>query len=192
MSDDNTFSKILLRRLALGWAGCFLLFATACQDNPPANAVATETRRVAIQSQCAQIVIECTSSWPTPVATIEAATGQTVTATDNGFIVEDPAIFGAVSVQLLGADSEPGDGANEIFFSWSHSAADDDPCTLSAGTEFSTEADAQVLLAVGVHYIRLTVRNDIVRELVESEFCGVVAENVQSFDFIELEIEVRN
>ncbi len=152
--------------------------------------LAPEAKRVAFQSQCAQNVIECTSSWPTAVVDVPALAGQTVTETAAGFVIEG-AIHGAATVQLVGSNSDPGAGAQAIFYSWSNGATDDDPATLAPGTEFSMEADPLVTLRTGFHYIRLTVENDIVREQVVSPDFGVIAEEVPSFDFVEVEVDVR-
>ena len=75
-------------------------------------------------------------------------------------------------------------------------ASDADIRTLSAGTEFSNLANPTVDLAEGFHYIRLTINNDIFRAQVMGlgvfERLGLVHENVFSFDFVEVEIEVRD
>ncbi|NOX58692.1 MAG: hypothetical protein GXP29_07520 [Planctomycetes bacterium] len=166
-----------------GFAGCV---------DPLTQPLPPETARVAIQSQCAQNVINCTTSWPTAVFTVEAMDGQSVTLTDTGFLVEGTDGNGQEMVRLVGSNSTPGDGAAFSSFKWTSGASDEDPKTLAPGNQFSTDADNNVLLAVGFHYIRLTVENDIIREEVQSDEFGLIAENVPSFDFVELEIEVRD
>jgi hypothetical protein len=169
-------------------AGC-----TVPPTTPPTNAIPAGTARVAIQSQCAQNVITCTSSWPTATMRVEANEGSTVTMTASGFLVAGDTPTGpeGLAVNFIGTDSDAGNGAATITYSWSYGASDEDPCSLAPGIEFSTEANPTATLAPGFHYIRLTVRNDIVRDRVESDTCGLVGENVASFDFVELEVEVR-
>ena len=166
-----------------GMAGC---------TDPLANPLPAETARVAIQSQCAQNVINCTTSWPTANFTVEAMTGQTVTLTNTGFLVEGTDGNGQETVRLIGSNSTPGDGAEFTLFRWTSGATDTDPQTLFPGTQFSTEADNEVLLATGFHYIRLRVENDIIRDEVQTEQFGVIAQDVPSFDFVELEVEVKD
>ncbi|MBI4717388.1 MAG: hypothetical protein HY763_06260 [Planctomycetes bacterium] len=156
----------------------------------PTGALPSETARVAIQSQCAQNVITCTRSFPTAVASVTARQSQTVTPTDEGFVV-NTGVYGPAVVQLRGSDSEPGLNATRLAFSWSSGATDTDPCTVMPGTEFSTEADPAVLLEPGLHYIRLTVTNDNILGRLESEQCGVLGENIPAFHFVEVEVDVR-
>jgi hypothetical protein len=165
-----------------------------CVTPPVDNArlIPAVNQRVAIQSQCAQNVIECTTSWPTAVATVVAGPDQTVTANSNSFVVVDPNGWGGVEVNFKGSDSIAGNTATMLAYRWSHSATDTDPCTLQEGTFASAKADPQLLLATGFHYIRLRVVNDVIRDQVVSDTCGVVGEDTGSFDFIELEVEVRN
>lgn len=165
-----------------------------CNPAPIAEAptgLAAQQRRSAFQSLCAQNAVECTSSWPTPSIDVEALGGQTVTASATGFVVESLHAKGAVWVQLIGSGSDAGTGANVLTYAWSAGASDADPCTLGAGTSFSTEADPQIELQPGFHYIRLTVMNEIIREVVPVLGCATTLENVASFDFLEVEIEVR-
>ena len=151
---------------------------------PPGN------KRSAFQSPCAQNVIACTVTFPTAEVSLEALGDQVVTPTDAGFIVQGSDSDGAELVQLIGSDSTAGEGAAEIFFSWSSGAVDDDPCSLEPGEEFSTEAEPQVLLQAGFHYIRLTVTNDLAElESIDSGECGTF-ENFRRYDFVEVEIEV--
>ena len=170
--------------LPLGVVGC------PAQQAP--TVLPAESARVAFQSPCAQNVIECTSSWPVAVASVAARHGQTVTETDTGFLVRQPYATGSVSVSLVGDQSTAGQGATQLNHTWSYGAIEDDPCTLTPGQTFASEANPSVELEPGFHYIRLTVENDIIRPSVESPTCGVFGENIPSFDFVELEIEVRN
>lgn len=147
--------------------------------------------RGSFASQCALNVIVCTTSWPTAALDVLALPGQTVTPTASGYLVIDSNGSGNEEVQLIGSNSTAGDGATSIEYEWSYGATDDDPRTLAAGTIFSREADPKIVLKTGFHYIRLTVRNDIIRDQVTSPDYGVLFENVPSFDFQEVEIEVR-
>ena len=60
------------------------------------------------------------------------------------------------------------------------------------GIEFSTESEPAILMQMGFHYIRLTIRNNKVFEEVVSDAFGVLGTNISGFDFVELEIEVRD
>lgn len=153
-----------------------------------------DTTRLALQSQCGQAVIECTSSWPIPIIVVQARDGQTVTRTQTGFLVQGTDGNGQESVQLIGSNSTAtgNDVEAQILFSWSAAATDQDPCTLEPGAEFSTEADPLVLLQAGFHYVRLTVENDIIQETLILDGCDATVENVPSSDFQEVEIEVRD
>lgn len=181
------------------FAGIFAAFAvaaiiTGCVTVPDPQAQiipATTNPRVAFQSQCAQNVVECTSSWPTVSASVAAMAGQTVTVTSNGYLVEETGGSGAVEVQFLGVSSEPGSTASDINYEWSYGASDTDPCTLAAGTVASTETNPELLLAEGFHYIRLTVQNQVLDAPIESDECGVISQDTGKFDFVELEVEVR-
>ncbi|MCP4251502.1 MAG: hypothetical protein GY778_31075 [bacterium] len=187
-------------RLPLAVVGV-LMAAVGCQSGggggggPAAgnrDGLPAEDQRTVFLSQCAQSVIECTSSWPTAVGEVVGGDGQTVTETANGYLVEGDDGSGLELIQLQGSDSIIGNGATEIFYSWSIGAEDADPLTMEAGNEFSTEPDPAVFLQEGFHYVRLTVFNNIIRDRVESEELGLIAENVRSFDFVEFEIEVRD
>ena len=151
-----------------------------------------EDKRVAIQSQCAQNVLECTTSWPRGVIEIAVAPGQAVTETPDGFLLEGTDGDGVETVQLIGNASEMGEGASLILYSWSYGAGDEDPRTLRPGVEFATETDPVVMMEAGFHYIRLTVENDIICEFIQSPQFGVLAEDVPASDFIEIQIEVRD
>ncbi len=168
-----------------------VLLTGSCVEQLP-QALAPETARVAIQSQCAQNVINCTTSWPEAVVAVESIGGQMVTLTDTGFLIEGTDGNGQETVRLLGSDSVPGDGATLTSFEWSFGATDEDPTTLASGTVFSDDETEDVALATGFHYIRLTVENDIIREVIASDEFGVLFQDTPSFDFIELEIEVRD
>lgn len=150
-----------------------------------------EQPRVAIQSQCAQNVIECTTVWPTAVVTVMAGENQQISLTETGFLVQGDGGGGGELIQLIGSGSRLGDNATTISHSWSSGATDTDPCTLAAGEEFSTQPDPQVFLAAGFHYIRLTVTNDNEVDI-ESAACGLNLLDVNPFDFVEIEIEVRD
>jgi hypothetical protein len=170
-----------------------------CVDPLP-QALAPETARVAIQSQCAQNVINCTTSWPEAVIAVEPIGGQTVTLTDTGFLVEGTDGNGQETVRLVGTnsvahsipDEQPGDRPSLTSFEWSFGATDEDKTTLAPGTVFSDDSTDDVPMAVGFHYIRLTVENDVIRDLVVSDEFGLLFQDVPSFDFVELEIEVRD
>ena len=95
-------------------------------------------------------------------------------------------------MKVIQALSTLGNGATQISYSWSTGATDDDPCTLTAGTEFSDAADPQVLLEEGFHYIRLTVENDVIQATLVLEGCDTTVENVPASDFVEVEVEVRD
>ena len=58
------------------------------------------------------------------------------------------------------------------------------------GEAFATEANPVQRMQVGLHYIRLHVVNDVVQTQVESDDFGVLFEEVNSFDFVEIEIEI--
>jgi hypothetical protein len=151
-----------------------------------------ENVREAFKSQCALNVIECTSSWPEAIARVEAGPHQQVEQTDEGYHIFGQDSDGVELVRLIGSDSTAGNTATEITYSWSFGASDDDPRTLEPGEVFSTEADTEIRMAKGVHYIRLTVRNDIIRDQIVSPQYGVLFENEPSFDFVELEITVHD
>lgn len=181
----------VFRRIAL--ASCAAMpvpMIVGCPAQTPSNAIAAETTRAIFQSPCAQDVIDCTTSWPVAVAGFAALPGQTVTQTDLGYLVEQPGALGLVPVYLIGSASTMGDGATQSTYSWSSGATQGDPCRLTPGDEFSTFPNPTVYLAPGFHNIRLTVENNIVRDVVESEVCGVLGESIPSFDFVELEVEV--
>jgi len=157
-----------------------------------ANVLPATSARVAFQSPCAQNAIECTSSWPTAIASVEAREGQTVTTTTAGFLVNAPGSSSSVPVQFVGDDSILGNDATILNYSWTYGASQDDPCFLTPGEEFAITARPIAHLAPGLHYIRLTVENDIVRDTVESPVCGIFGTDITSFDFIEFEVEIRN
>ncbi len=181
-------------------AASLALMATgSCVEVLP-QALAPETARVAIQSQCAQNVINCTTTWPEAVIMVEARNGQTVTLTDTGYLVEGSDGNGQETVRLVGTDSiahsipeeQEGERPTLTSFEWSFGATDEDPTTLAPGMVFSDDETEEVALATGFHYIRLTVENDVIREVIASDEFGVLFQDTPSFDFIELEIEVRD
>ena len=87
------------------------MVAGGCVEQAP-QALQPETARVAIQSQCAQNVINCTTSWPEAAFIVEAMDGQSVSLTDTGFLVEGTDGNGWETVRLDGSASISGDGAS--------------------------------------------------------------------------------
>lgn len=180
-----------LSLLAIGFA----LTVAGCTGSGPGpqpgpGGLPGENRRQAFQSRCAQNVIACTVSFPAAEISVTATGDQAVDVIATGFRVEGSDGDGAELVQLDGSGSARGQGATELFFSWSSAAGDDDPCTLTPGDEFSTAAEPQVLLQEGFHYIRLTVSNDLPSlDTLDAGECGTF-ENFARSDFIEIEIEV--
>ncbi len=158
----------------------------------PVPVVSSTSQGVALQSQCGQAIIECTSSWPTPLIVVQARNGQIVTSTATGFIVQGSDANARELVQFIGGNTTLGAGATEVSYRWSSGAVDVDPCTLAPGEELSTDADPQLLLAEGFHYIRLTVENDIVEASLVLDGCGTTLEDVPNSDFLEIEVEVRD
>ncbi len=193
-------------------AGCDII-GTPDNENENGNmsmefdGIAADTQtRLPFASQCAQFAGLCTSSFPEAVITITASEGQTVTPTDDplGFIVEGAAEGiaegtdgdGAESVQLRGSESELGNTAGTLQFSWSSGATDEDPCVRAPGEEFSTAADPMVNLQAGRHLIRLTVRNDLVldpstlpQQVIDE--CGDLGQDFK-FSVLEILVEVRD
>ncbi len=166
----------------------------SCQSTPPvSDALPAETARVAIQSQCAQNIITCTRSFPTAVIDVGVIHGQTVTATESGFLIEQPGYHGEpFLVRLIGGGSLLGLNAETLTYSWSAAATDSDPCTLTPGAEFSSQANPLVRFEPGLHYIRLTVTNDNILDVLESPQCGVIGQNVPAFHFLEIELDIRS
>jgi len=187
-------SQSVRRGALLSAGGVVMIVCTACVTQPTeqAQGLPASTQRVAFASQCALNVIECTTSWPTAIASVEAEDGQTVTEVDtNSFRVRVTGGSGAVPVQFRGIASIPGNTATQLSYSWSYGASDSDPCTLTAGTVASTESDPELLLDPGFHYIRLTVTNDVHRDEVPLDGCPDSLTDVDSFDFVELQVEVQ-
>jgi len=183
----------VFRRIAL--ASCAAIpvpIIAGCPAQTQGNALAAETTRATFQSPCAQHVIDCTTSWPVAIAGVAALLGQSVTKTATGYLVEQLGAPGSVPVYLIGSTSTVGDGATELTYSWSSGATRGDPCRPTPGRQFSTFPNPTVFLAPGFHNIRLTVENNIVQDVVESAACGVVGRNIPNFDFVELEVEVRD
>ncbi len=156
------------------------------------SSLPAEATRVTIKSQCAQNVIACTSSWPVAMASVIALEGQTVSATADGFMVIGEIEHGEFDVLLSAGDSTVGNDATSLSYFWSTGATDTDPCSLIDGTVFSNEEMPIQRLDVGLHYIRLRVENDIIRDVVDTDSCGVFGENIPSFDFIEIVVDVRS
>lgn len=182
-------APVMLVVLIAGLAGC---------EPPPLpngnpDLIPASNQRVAFQSQCAQNVTVCTTSWPTAIATVVESDGQTVTeVSSNSFLVEATGGSDGVQVQFRGSETKMGETSTMLVFRWSFGAIDDDPCTMAPGTEVSTEVNPKLLLAPGFHYIRLFVINNVIRDVVSSQECGIIAEDTGSFDFVELEVEVRS
>lgn len=180
------------------WIVPAIALSGACNNAPPnftpspATVLPAEGARVAFQSQCAQNVITCTTSFPVAVAEVVAGEGQTVTKTETGYLVQGNDGDGVEIVNLVGSRSTMGVGASEIVHAWSYGATDGDPLTLRPGTVFSVAADFSVQMAVGLHYVRLSVVNDLIEEELVSDEFGVIGTNVPKSDFVELEIEVRD
>jgi hypothetical protein len=159
--------------------------------------IAQEATRAPFASQCAQAVISCTTSFPVAEMTVAAGDGQTVTATGDGFIVEGSGSEGFEIVALDGSASQPSENAgqaNEIFYSWTFGATDDNQCLLAPGTEFSTEEAVSVAMDDGFHLIRLTVENE--QMIDPPDTCtdqdGTnISISRPKFDFVEMLIEVR-
>jgi len=127
------------------------------------------------------------------VATVAALDGQTVTTTDGvSYIVTGTSEQGGFDVQLSAADSMAGNGGMSLTYSWSSGATDTNSCTLADGAAFSTEDMPLQRMDIGIHYIRLRVENDIIRDVVESDTCGVIGENIASFHFVEIVVDVRS
>lgn len=173
--------RVLSLAVALLTSGCVV---------PPNGVIPAGVARVAFQSQCAQVVVECTSSWPTAVVRVSSDEAA-VTETETGFLVEITPNATTATVELIGSDSLAGTDATIRSSVWSYGATDDDPCRLSPGTILANQADTAAVLATGFHYIRLRVENDILRDQVDSEQCGQIGTNIPSYDFVEVEIEVR-
>ncbi|MFQ5491044.1 MAG: hypothetical protein ACE5GE_10010 [Phycisphaerae bacterium] len=154
------------------------------QNAPPL--IPTETRRVAVQSPCGQVILECESSQPVPIISIQPFNEQFVTLNDGTAIIAGVSLDGIETVQLIGGNSIPGLGATQITYSWTHGGTDRDPASLAPGPEFSTEPNPLVRLGAGFHYLRLTVRNGT-----EPALSDWSPDNLQA-NFLELEVEVRS
>lgn len=159
---------------------------------PEEKGLPAEQARVAFASQCALNVIQCTVAFPEAVIDLAGSPGQVVSKTPEGWIVQGTDGDGVEEIRLVGVLSTAGQGATELFYSWSKGATDTDPKTLRPGTEFSREIYPVVELREGFHYIRLTVTNDILVPSLESPTLGTIAENVYLYDFQEVEIEIRD
>lgn len=210
-----------LFRVAFLLLGSGFVFATACvvppdgnDNDPPANKnenapkanendndaappgseenpIPPDSQRFTIQSQCGQLIIQCTSDFPGPMVELIPMEGQRIAATeDGGYVIEDVGEQGIEPIQLAGIRSDPGSTAAFVQYEWSYGATDLNPCTLEPGPTFSVEENPLVYLAPGVHYIRLTVANDIQRASVATAECGTLAP-APAADFLEIEIEVR-
>ncbi|NOS99632.1 MAG: hypothetical protein HOP29_03305 [Phycisphaerales bacterium] len=163
---------------------------------PPTGSLpASGSNRTPFASSCAQNVVACTTSFPDAAVTVVPGTGQGVAATTSpvGFIVFGSGGDGFETVQLRSTGTTMGNGATTLTYSWSYGATDANPCTLPPGTQFSVEANPNVAMLVGVHYIRLTVENELIRAAEQSGVlaCGTIPEGPKS-DFVELVIDVRD
>jgi hypothetical protein len=163
-------------------------------DPPPGseeNPLPPEPKRFTIQSQCGQLVIQCTVNYPGPMIEIIPMEGQQVFAAEgDDFVIEGVGDEGIQAIQLAGINTNPGTEANVVRYQWSYGASDFDPCSLEPGPEFSVEENPLVHLEPGFHYIRLTVVNDIQQASVSTARCGTLP-SAPSADFLEIEIEVR-
>lgn len=162
---------------------------------PPDPGLLATSQRSAFQSQCAQNVLECTTSWPEAVATLDISrrgADQIFGILGGGrFVVTGTDGDGSEMVPLRGDQSVIGDNATSLGFEWSHAATDADQCTLDPGPVFSTQPNPTERMQTGFHYIRLTVSNDNIRDI-NSDQCGQIAAQARLFDFVEFEIEVRD
>ncbi|NOX59780.1 MAG: hypothetical protein GXP29_13120, partial [Planctomycetes bacterium] len=158
----------MTRGTALGLAAVLMCANSGCQDTSPSGDVAAssdtipfisgETQRVALQSGCAQTVLECSTSRPVVILDVLPTEGQFVTESDSGFVVVGRSEDGSELLRFRGSRSVTGRSGPRLAFSWSSSASDNDPTTYSPGRQFSTRSDATVRLGVGFHYVRLPVR----------------------------------
>lgn len=162
---------------------------------PPANSLpGSGVNRTPFASSCAQNVVLCTTSFPDAAVSVVPSAGQSVSATTSpvGFIVNGSDGDGFETVQLRSTGTTMGNGATTLMYSWSYGATDANPCTLTPGTVFSTDANPDVPMLVGVHYIRLYVENELIRAVEESGVpaCETIPEGPKS-DFVEMVIDVR-
>ena len=189
-----------------------VLVTSGCPDTDvvdPDVIRASSVQRAPYESWCAQLVMTCTSSWPLPIMDVAVGAGQTVVRTlePPGFVINGSDGDGVETVSFLGNRSGPGSAdacrpddpdalkppPEEMHFSWSYGATEEDPCLLTPGTEFSTEADPTVTLEAGVHYIRVWLRNEQEHDAQMSgvEACGMIPADFKR-DFVERRIEVRD
>ena len=163
-------------------------------DPPPGseeNPLPPEPKRFTIQSQCGQLIIECTNSYPDPTIEIVPIEGQQITSTeDDGFVIEGVGDEGVQAIQFAGINSDPGSEASFVRYQWTYGALDTRPCSLEPGPQFSVEENPLVHLEPGLHYIRLTVINDVQQASVSTARCGTLA-SAPAADFLEIEIEIR-
>lgn len=154
---------------------------------------AATVTRAPFASQCAELAGLCTSSFPQAALSVSAADGQAISLTQDpeGFIVQGTDGDGIEMVSLRGSASAMGNTATELFYSWSYGATDEDVCTRSAGIEFSTEANPEIAMETGIHYIRLTVRNELPLVDVTLDECDDLTQEFK-FDYKEVVIEVRD
>lgn len=200
MKHNHPIRSFLRTACGLGGALALNLGANCGAPPPVAQAIpADNAARQAFASQCAQNVINCTSSFPVAILDVAAGQGQIVTRTNVGFMIQGSDSDGVELVRFLGAgsliaESMVGNNASMIFYDWTYAATDDDPCTLTPGPSFSNEANPQALLQVGVHYIRLHVSNDLAygQESLLLEECGQIGQDIPKSDFEEVTIEIRD
>lgn len=171
------------------------------QDPPPKTGLASETQRDAIQSQCAQNFTTCTVVYPRAHAAVVAATGQQVSVTTrldaNGLETRTYHVAGidhsgSEVVHFL-SNSTPGLNATIILYQWSAGASDKAPATLAPGPiVFSDQPNPTVELQTGLHYIRLYIENSNKGDITINESGDTLHENVNLYDFEEIEVEVRD
>jgi hypothetical protein len=194
--------KYTFRKVAGGLAagvGLLLSLGQGCPpaggNNPPPpetdKGLAAEPARIAFASQCALNVITCTRFFPKPSIDVVAGPNQSVTRTPTGFLVIGYDNDDAEDVHLVGSHSGWGEEATQVWYTWSHAAADDDPTTMSDGPVFSTEPDPIQRMANGMHHIRLRMQNDNIRDILTPQQT-IFASGVQLYDFVEVQIEVRD
>ena len=107
MNNSNSTGSFAL----VGWGlacCCAVMFnmGANCGAPPAAQAIpADQIVRVAFASQCAQNVVECTTSWPQAVFNIMSSGGQTVTLSGVRYIVQGTDGNGMELVQFQGSNS---------------------------------------------------------------------------------------
>lgn len=166
------------------------------RDAAGGAALSAEAERPPIRSRCAQGAINCTTCWPQfePEMRLLLADGsQTVTGNAaDGYVLQGSNGNGVEVLHLRGRESRPGNNSDTLLFSWSSGANDTDIETLEPGPEFSTDADPNVQVEAGFHYIRLTIRTDVVCDPSENEPFDPETMQGGAYDFVEFQVEVRD